>query len=60
MRLLSKGANMEVDIHDPVTRIPGVLRKVYSHVCFNIRYWKENKTEKVGNLSCAWKVSASH
>ncbi|KAJ8352561.1 hypothetical protein SKAU_G00240370 [Synaphobranchus kaupii] len=52
VRLSSKGGNMEVHIQDPVTKTPGVLRKVYSHVCFNVRYWEENEMEKATVLNC--------
>ncbi|KAG9331079.1 hypothetical protein JZ751_020277 [Albula glossodonta] len=48
VKLSSSEGNMEVFVQDPVTNTPGGLRKVYSSVCFNIRYWKQNETEKVG------------
>ncbi|KAJ8246719.1 hypothetical protein GJAV_G00254630 [Gymnothorax javanicus] len=52
VRLSSRGVNMDVAIRDPVTRNPGALRKLYSDVCFNVRYWRENKTETATMLQC--------
>ncbi|KAI1885463.1 hypothetical protein AGOR_G00220460 [Albula goreensis] len=52
VKLSSSEGNMEVFVQDPVTNTPGALRKVYSSVCFNIRYWKQNETEKAELLNC--------
>ncbi|KAL0985545.1 hypothetical protein UPYG_G00158440 [Umbra pygmaea] len=47
--LVPDGADMELNIEDPVLRIK-TFRRVYNNLTFNITYWKDGQEEKAESM----------